>query len=312
MTTDFSPREFALLPTPYTQQKALHLIGQARSSQNVETGAREDKRRAFDLVLDRETTKRKQQLRIMETHNPEEGMLEVLRLDEANLEQAQREFSACKVRHEKADAALKQWEIVPKLKDWLTTTASDPNAKLKECRHRGKLLGTSPKEAVELYRAKLDENAQAYRHASNAEAKSHELVSILQNQIALIAERGSKKIDRRDRNDPLGINPGYNSLAGAYGTFLTQKAGEPNEAAAFLIWLFHDDIKRRLDELVGEDGPGALAYDQREQLIEKLAAERLAIERAEEAAIVAAEAEGTFIPRRPDADPRAVLEIEEA
>lgn len=60
------------------------------------------------------------------------------------------------------------------------------------------------------------------------------------------------------------------------------------------------------------DVVGALTDEEQEQRFRELRARRLELERIEEANIVAAEAEGMFIARRADADPRAILEVAEA
>ncbi len=82
--------------------------------------------------------------------------------------------------------------------------------------------------------------------------------------------------------------------------------------AETLIWLLRDEAVSKAMTLVGDVEPeGALSDAERDAALERLAAEILAAGRREEAAIEAAAEAGTVIFRRSDADPRAVLGIEE-
>jgi hypothetical protein len=79
------------------------------------------------------------------------------------------------------------------------------------------------------------------------------------------------------------------------------------------VWLFQDALIQAVDVMLSTmPQKGAMADDVRDREFARIAGRRLEVERVEEAVIVAAEANGAFIARRQDADPRAVLEVEEA
>ncbi|MDF1600332.1 hypothetical protein PZ895_11230, partial [Mesorhizobium sp. YIM 152430] len=83
--------------------------------------------------------------------------------------------------------------------------------------------------------------------------------------------------------------------------------------AEFLVWMMRDEIKAKLGAMIDQaDVVGALTDEEQEERFRELSVRRLELERLEEATIVAAEAEGMFIARRADADPRAILEVVEA
>ncbi len=81
--------------------------------------------------------------------------------------------------------------------------------------------------------------------------------------------------------------------------------------AGFIIWALRDTIKAAVNKELADrhDGNGLSLFDRAAEL-SALAAEKLQLERTEEAHIIAAATSGTHIPRRREADPRAVLEIE--
>lgn len=87
-------------------------------------------------------------------------------------------------------------------------------------------------------------------------------------------------------------------------------AEAPN-ALAILAWLNRDQliaaIEAEIDD-VSEDGV-ALTDLQRAQQVAEVRADRLAVEREEEALIETAATQGLDLLRRPDADPRAVLGV---
>jgi hypothetical protein len=81
------------------------------------------------------------------------------------------------------------------------------------------------------------------------------------------------------------------------------------DAMAFIAWLDPERVLKRIDEEIDAraDDANALSSDERTRQLRKLAAERLRVERQEEATIAMAEAMGFAIPRRPDCDFRAIL-----
>lgn len=82
------------------------------------------------------------------------------------------------------------------------------------------------------------------------------------------------------------------------------------DAGPLLCWLLGDAIKFRFAELVEECGiPEGLPANKRAEAIRELDTRIYALEVAEEAVIMDAEAAGMTIPRREDCDPRVVLEV---
>ncbi len=92
---------------------------------------------------------------------------------------------------------------------------------------------------------------------------------------------------------------------------LPQFIREPIDAAALIAWalgpILIDAIDREIDEL--SDDERALTSDQRRAKTLEIVTDMLVVEREEETLIEMAEAEGLRVPRRSDADPRAVLGI---
>lgn len=83
----------------------------------------------------------------------------------------------------------------------------------------------------------------------------------------------------------------------------------PN-STLFLAWTLRDVLKQRAAELIDATPiEGAVEEAARDERLRTLAAEKLAVERMEEAMIERAAATGMSIPRRGDADPRAVLGV---
>lgn len=78
-----------------------------------------------------------------------------------------------------------------------------------------------------------------------------------------------------------------------------------------VFWALSEEIKTALAAKIRAAHPGdAIGDFERAAELSALAAEKLVLERHEEAAIVAASDIGQIIPRRRDADPRAILEVE--
>lgn len=84
-----------------------------------------------------------------------------------------------------------------------------------------------------------------------------------------------------------------------------------SDDAGFIIWALRDVIKAAVSKEIADrhDGKGLSLFDRAAEL-SALAAEKLSLERLEEAHIVAAALAGQTIERRREADPRAVLEVE--
>ncbi len=158
-------------------------------------------------------------------------------------------------------------------------------------------------KAVEQVRAALATLDEEWSEAEEAPATLSELRAATLAALDEIAERGRPAVDLRHRGgDPARL---HRALAPA-------TAGSPAATPGidFVAWAARDVIAARLLDLLGDaDAPGAMTFDQREDRFADIDRRRLDLARLEEAHIAAAEAAGQRIARRPDADPRAVLEV---
>lgn len=157
------------------------------------------------------------------------------------------------------------------------------------------------RQEVERIRAEITELEARFETADFAPLPLASVREAIIREIDMIAERGRPTLSYTTRRaSPI-------NLERALG-FVNSPAGP--RTAETLVWAMQDIITERALSLVGNVEPeNALTDEQREALLEKLAAERLEAERFEEALIMAAFAEGTVITRRREADPRAVLEV---
>lgn len=147
----------------------------------------------------------------------------------------------------------------------------------------------------------------------DAPATSAELLADFTSELDKLVIAGVPTVIRTSRSgDPTAVIRLLRGLAVAPEAMNIPGAAA-DQFGHLLAWLFRDEIVAKVKALIGDtDPPGALSYDQRETAIAKLSDDLLAAERREEALIDAAEAQGITIPRRADADPRAILGIEEA
>lgn len=148
---------------------------------------------------------------------------------------------------------------------------------------------------------RIDEEA---RRAEQAPRPRAEVIKAIEAAVDAMAQRGRPKIRMRDQQgDPA-------RLAEMLVVFQMGESVSARSAFDLIVWLLRDEIIDRLSALVPQDGKDTLSDQQRERRLADLAAEKLRFERIEEVLIEAVEAEGRTIPRRPDADPRAILGIE--
>lgn len=154
---------------------------------------------------------------------------------------------------------------------------------------------------VEKIRADLADVLAKRAALLNAPVPRAEYLEKIEETISAEAAIGAASFDGRLREcDPFNLKK-----------VLRSDGAEPNSGiASFLLWLFRDQVFAALAEMVPDDGPDVLVAAERTRLIAKVDTEILALEREEEAAIEAADAEGRRIDRRPEMDPRAILGVE--
>jgi hypothetical protein len=132
-------------------------------------------------------------------------------------------------------------------------------------------------------------------------------------EIEALAAKGALEIDMRNRGpNPLSLASHLSATLMAVNIekeTIYRLAGDPG---AFLVWLHKDIILARVNSLIDSaDDTGAMSHETREKKFAQMNAQRLKLEFEEEAAICAAAASGQSIPRRRNADPRCILEVQE-
>lgn len=157
---------------------------------------------------------------------------------------------------------------------------------------------------VESIRADIERIDEETRHAEQAPRPRAEVIKAIEASVDAMAQRGRPKIRMRDQQgDPA-------RLAEMLVVFQMGESVSARSAFDLIVWIMRDEIVERVSALVPPDGKNTLTDKQRDRKLADLAAHKLELERIEESLIESAEAEGRTIPRRPGADPRAILGIE--
>lgn len=147
---------------------------------------------------------------------------------------------------------------------------------------------------------------QQFEAAERAPRTVTEMKAALAKTLDAATARWSPTLNPRIRTgDPFGLHR-------AFGLPLADgERGSGDSGLSVLAWYLREGLFERLSMEIGDhDDEGALTDDARDVAFARIAAERLAVEREEEAAVVQAAQYGIIIPRRPDLDPAAYLEIE--
>lgn len=159
---------------------------------------------------------------------------------------------------------------------------------------------------VEVKRAELIAIGGRRADVENRPSLASDLKAAMSKAIASRAEEGRPRFDPRIRG---GADPSRLELSLVRGGPPGAVIGDGGRS--FFVWLLADQIEAHLHSLVDEaDLTGAMADAEQAAALAALDAERLAIEREEEALIRMAEAQGMNIARRADASPMAVLMVE--
>lgn len=258
-----------------------------------------DEVRAFQWA--REAQARAQVRELTEYANTEETRERIY----APVELAKRETERAQRRYDAASKGSKHWHFVDSAIEWLT------QARRNRTRVRAAKLPTvKPSEdhsaAVERIRADLIKQDEAWSAAELAPLPIGVARENLFREIDAIADFGSPSISANRRSgSPIQIEKAFRAPHTNDGNMTSGDYG-----ASFLAWFFQDEIKAKLGSMLENlDRTGALTDEEREDAFGEISAKRLELERLEEAHIVAAEANGLMIPRRVDADPRAILEV---
>lgn len=203
-----------------------------------------------------------------------------------------------KTAHEKAASAYEGHIYLTAVLDWFRnnpgpfTSAAMPPAKL------GK--GQTHYQAVEDIRERLIRIDEKIAATDSAPALVEDLVARAHAEVDDLARQGSTTIYPTSR-DGSPVN-----LAGS-----GRMTGQTGILPETLVWLLADELKAAVAARIRAVAPkdGMSDFDRAAEL-SALAADKLALERLEEAHIVAAAEIGQIIPRRREENPRAILEIE--
>ena len=240
-------------------------------------------------------------------HTLTSGREMLAQIDQA-LEKQNVEIAALRAKQNTADEVAKAAaRPLQAIEAWLEEHAGaefqpdDPAPKLK--RKTGEDWPTTAKRI----RAELAE-LQAERHrVASAPMPAAEAKAAVRAEVETLAEAGTPDVG--------GCLEG-GAIRWPTKTLTRSKDGplvawDVFDARALLAWLNRDRLIERLEAEVDAlaDDTEALTDAERAKEDARLRAEILRVEREEEAAIVTAAAEGIAIPRRRNADPRAVLEL---
>jgi hypothetical protein len=234
----------------------------------------------------------------------------------ARRDKAKAEFARLQQIHDERAAA---WQVITRLvtnlESWIKGVRSDE--KITEYEGPPPLVGRlPPTKAIERYRSELERLRNELEQVECAPIPSAEAKRIARDHVAELARLGKPDVttlvcadvfgERGIKFQTVGVDVRTIHRAGV-------GQGEVVNPLALAAWLHSEAMIAKLDaEIDAEANDGrALSDADRERRKTQLRAEILAVERAEELTIVSAEGEGSAIPRRPDADPRAVLNMTE-
>lgn len=177
------------------------------------------------------------------------------------------------------------------------------------------LKSETPADAVARLRAAVDEADGALFDAVNAPIKSDAAKAIARAHIEQLAQRGRPNVlvtleGRRPPAFATTQGPMVVVRDGG-GNISTGESQDAFDAEAAFCWLHRDALIKRLEEAIDEDCDDGDALDDstRAKRIAAAKASRLVAEREEEFFVMAAAQTGVTIQRRPDADPRAILQL---
>ncbi|MGP3711763.1 hypothetical protein ACS5UA_13015 [Brucella sp. RRSP16] len=239
-----------------------------------------------------------------QSHSSDESKEERIARINAPVERARRALQIASDARERADKRHDEFAFLSAVEDWLNRTPFNDNADLvvvDPSRLKGNHLVAVSKIRSEL--ASLDKRLSS--------------VELAYTPAEVLKDRAFAEIDRAASKGELSVHPSSRSseplrLEDKF-TIGTYPSGSllGNGGANVLVWLLRDQMKAAVSALIDKfPQENALSDDAREVEFRTIAAERLDLERLEEAYIVSAEANGQTIPRRHDVDPRAFLEIE--
>lgn len=226
---------------------------------------------------------------------------------QAPVKKVEAELQSLKAPEARATAIWEATAYVVALGEWLKDRLRDRTVFRDIAPPAINIKGDALRVVNEL-RQKISEVSIAFSAVKNAPYPLPEINSRIAEAVDRIAELGTPHIHTTKAfGSPFDLEEKLRIKLHGSENFLG------DAGASFFVWIMRDEIIERLTALAKTaDYSDAKSDAQRADEMEKLLLEKLELERLEEAAIVAASAIGQRIHRRRDADPRAVLEIEEA
>jgi hypothetical protein len=200
--------------------------------------------------------------------------------------------------------ALNEFAYLEKAHDWTNLVRrSGATLQLQICQAR-KPRGGDYRAEVQKVRELIAQASDEIAQVENAPTDKATFRADVIAEIEAIAERGAPRPNFSARHGaPLGLN-NHITLTLAGSDLIGDGGG------AFFVWLCKDLLISRVEAMIdAADFSRAMTLDEQERSMLRLMEQRLELERQEEALISAAADVEQFIPRRPDADPRAVLMV---
>lgn len=242
-----------------------------------------------------------------QSHSSHESKEEGIARINAPVERARRALQIASDARERADKRHDEFAFLSAVEDWLNRTPFNDNADLVAV-DPSRLKG-NPLTAISRIRSELASLDKRLSAVELAKVPADTLKMAAFAEIDTIADKGRISINARSRDGhPLGLSDKIRINLTPHGPSVALFG---DAGAHFFTWLLRDELKSRVATMIDDLGIGdGMSDDAREAEFRTIAAERLDLERLEEAYIVSAEANGQTIPRRHDVDPRAFLEIE--
>lgn len=243
-------------------------------------------------AFERLTEIRQQKARFQSTMRPQD--IDRLADFDARVDQAQAHADRIsKLRDSASEAWSNSGNVVQRCLDFVESRRNFRSARVPTVKLAA---GQSFADAIAKVRENIVVVSKDRQRIELAPAPAAELADKAIAGLDRMAAQGAPSFDPRTRDrDPFKLD---------------HHLTHPGIGVAFLLFLFRDEIAERLTAIIGDDVPDTLTDGDREKLLAKADAKRLELERQEEALIVAAAEHVQRIERRPDADVRAILEVE--
>lgn len=214
---------------------------------------------------------------------------------------AEQEIDRRRKAYDAAVAAWRAFDIVSECEAWVSDAARS-GVRLKYVAPIPPKTTASAAVEVEKLRRRLDEIQAEFAAVESAPRPASAMREALKAELDRLAAEPRVRLTERE-NSPVDIEAAVKGVRDDAGRVHSDPFG-------FLLWAIRPAIEERLLAILPTaDVPGAMSDADRDAAMDRLIAERLSVEREEEAIIAAAEAAGLQIARRREASPLAILEV---